>query len=82
MSWEVCVKGGPNDSGFEVSVVRSDNEFGKKSYGWHGADKKYVSGSGGPCRDRVDEFVWYGLKALAELYCRELNERESRGVEV
>ncbi len=43
--WEVDVKGRANGSGFEISVVRKDNQLGHNSWGWFHPDEKLVVAS-------------------------------------
>ena len=38
--WKVDVKGGCRDG--EIAIVHVDNEYGFKSYGWGGPDKKII----------------------------------------
>lgn len=70
--WIVDVKGEPNDT-FEISVLREDNAHGRRSYGWMGEDKLYVSGSGGPCRYTVCPAVFRCLVLTAQLLAGHLN---------
>lgn len=42
--WIVHVKGA-YDREHEISVLREDNEFGKKSYGWFGENKIWITTS-------------------------------------
>lgn len=44
--WEVLIKGEKNKDVYqfvEISVIRSDNKHGHRSYGWHGKDKIILS---------------------------------------
>lgn len=41
--WFAHTKGGPPESVFEVAVLREDNTHGKRSYGWFGEDKLFIS---------------------------------------
>jgi hypothetical protein len=63
--------------GFEISVLRDDNEHGKESYGWYGPDKYYISAG---VHDRFDgckhKFIWDGLVSLAHAFADELNRAE------
>lgn len=70
--WIVDLKGGP-DEYFEIAVVRSSNSHGIKSYGWFDERKVFVSGSGGPCHYKVDQFVWDRLVKVAEELAERLN---------
>lgn len=76
--WVVHTKGGYTTDGFEVCVIRDDNEHGKRSYGWMGRDKIYISDSGGPCQNRVaSKMIWDGLLELAHKVADELNRQEA-----
>jgi hypothetical protein len=75
MKWVVDVKGKANES-FEISVLLSDNTHGKKSYGWFGEDKLFISGSGGPCDDHVTKRIFDKLMAVAHEVAAELNEEK------
>jgi hypothetical protein len=72
MTWIVNTKGGPNRC-FEIAVLKSDNEHGIRSYGWFGPDKIYISGSGGPCNDKVEPFVWDKLIEVAKATAERMN---------
>ena len=37
--WIVSVKGTPGNSGYEIAVIREDNEQGRHAYGFFGIDK-------------------------------------------
>ena len=71
--WEVHTKGGPNQSGFEISVIRSDYKHGHISYGWFDENKLLISHNGGPCPWPVTDFVWHKLMIVAEDTANELN---------
>ena|SRR5882762_7698035 len=71
--WIVDVKGGPNKAPFEISVLRADNEHGKRSYGWFDADKLYISSDGGPCHYTVSDRVWKALLGVAQATADLLN---------
>jgi len=75
-NWIVETKGTPNSNTFEISVVREDNEIGRKSYGWYGPDKMYISDSGGPCNNFVTESIWDKLVVVARDVANELNDYE------
>lgn len=74
--WIVDIKGGPNESPFEISVVRESNKHGRESFGWFGPDKHLISHNGGPCNDHVQAYVWNRLVSLAQQFARELNRAE------
>lgn len=75
-NWIVNIKGGANQTGFEISVVRKNNTHGIKSYGWFDEDKLLISHSGGPCQTPVISLVWDYLVAIAEQVAAELNAME------
>jgi hypothetical protein len=70
--WVVDVKGKPGH-GFEISVVRSDNDLGFKSYGWYDERKLYVSSSVHESFEQVDPVVFERLVKLAEGVRDDLN---------
>lgn len=74
--WMVDIKGSAGQAPFEISVLRSDDEHGKRSYGWFGHHKILISSTGGPCRDVVPKFVWDRLVAVAHAVADELNGAE------
>jgi len=76
-TWIVDVKGRPGEI-FEISVLKSNNAHGKRSYGWFGEDKVYIAGSGGPCHDKVLPITWPYLLEAAEATARFLNIRDNR----
>ena len=71
------VKGRPGEV-FEISVLKSHNAHGKRSYGWFGDTKVYIAGSGGPCLDTVLPITWPYLLEAAEATARFLNIRDNR----
>lgn len=80
--WIVDTKGGPGQSSFEISVLRDDNQHGKRSYGWFDDNhKRLISHNGGPCTWPVSQFVWDRLVQLAHDYAAELNQSASTGQE-
>ena len=71
--WAPSCKGGPGEC-FEICVVREDNTHGIKSHGWEDERKIYISGSGGPCGNRVMPAIWEVLVAVAEALAKKFNE--------
>ena len=72
--WIVDAKGGPNQASWEISVLREDNAHGIASYGWfepHG--KVFIGSSGGPCSEKVSQYVWDRLVILADRVAERLN---------
>lgn len=74
--WIVHTKGGPGRPDYEICVIRENNDHGIRSYGWFYEDKKQISTSGGPCYNKIDQFLWDHLIRVAELYAEELNNKE------
>lgn len=72
--WEVHTKGAAGEQTFEICVIRSDNEHGKKSYGWFGDDKLLITHNGGPCHWPITQRVWDGSVKLAQEVANELNQ--------
>lgn len=74
--WVVNVHGHAGCDHCEISLVRNNNEHGKRSYGWFGADKLLISSSEGPGRTPVLKIVWDKLINVANETARELNALE------
>jgi len=74
--WVVNVKGSAGDENFEISVLRDDNEHGKKSYGWFDDAKLMIASSGGPCHWKLSQIVWDKAVMLAHEVACELNANE------
>lgn len=70
--WIVDVKGEAMGS-FEISVIRTSFTHGFMSYGWFGENKRYISGSGGPCHDKVSRSVFKALLKVAQDEAERLN---------
>lgn len=62
-NWIAQVKGDPNGSTWEISVVRENNEHGRVSWGWFDENKLLISHNGGPCQ-------WPLIKGLGPLMVR------------
>ena len=77
-AWEVHTKGAADEEGFEIVVIRADNEHGKRSYGWIDENKLLISHNGGPCRWPVISTVWDRLLKVAQEVADELNASEGR----
>lgn len=76
--WIVDTKGGYGKDAFEISILRENNEHGKRSYGWFDDNKLLVSHSGGPCKWGVTKQVWDGLIALAYKEADRLNSDDDK----
>lgn len=72
--WKVQIKGERCSNYWEISVVRADNELGKRSWGWFNDKKLLVSHNGGPCHWPICGFVWDRQVAIAEDLCAQLND--------
>lgn len=79
MDWIVHTKGGPDQSSWEIAVVRASDAHGQASYGWFGATKMLIGSSGGPSRTAVPEMVWSRLMRVAEEVAAEMNGGEVTG---
>lgn len=55
----------------EISIIREDNELGKKSYGWDGDDKITLFDE--PEETTEESMKWY--KKVAETMCEALNRK-------
>ena len=73
--WVANIKGRPME-GFEISVLRDDNDHGKRSYGWIDDTKILISSSGGPCSYRIPKLVFDKLVKVAHEVAQELNDAE------
>lgn len=65
---------------FEISIVRENNEHGRRSYGWFDKRKRPVADNvhmNGP-KDKffISEELWNGLLVLADAEARRLNAKE------
>jgi len=76
--WEVNIKGAFCEPSFEISVLRSDNLHGKRSYGWFDENKLLISHSGGPCKDSATLKIWGKLIKVAREVVDELNADEGK----
>jgi hypothetical protein len=76
--WIVQVKGERCSDSFEISVVREDNEHGRKSYGCFDGDKLLITHNGGPCKWPLLSLVWDKQVSLAKEVAKELNGLEAR----
>lgn len=74
--WVVDTKGGPGGSSWELTVLRDDNEHGKRSYGWYDEDKLIISSSTSGSWE-IEDFVWRRLLTLAQKLADDLNNKES-----
>jgi len=74
--WKVQIFGNAGASSWEISVVRSDNDHGMKSWGWFDGRKLLVSHNGGPCRWPIIQFVWDEQIKIAKSLCDKLNSGE------
>jgi hypothetical protein len=68
--WIVDVKGGLDSQYFEISVLRSNNEHGIRSYGWFGPDKILISEGDS---NSITASVWKKLIRVAYEIANELN---------
>jgi hypothetical protein len=73
--WLPQVKGDPNGDSWEISVVRSDNEHGQKSWGWFDDRKFLVSHNGGPCRWPMYPGLGDTMIKIAHQVADELNRK-------
>ena len=74
--WVVDIKGKAESRSFEITVLRDDNEHGKRSYGWIDENKLLISHNGGPCQWGLTPIVWDKMVKLAQETADELNELE------
>jgi hypothetical protein len=71
MKWEVNYKGAADDGAHEISVVKSNNEVGKRSWGWFGPDKVLISQSGPDTP--ITFVVWRAHLKFAKEHAKHLN---------
>lgn len=74
MKWLVQVKGDPNGTSWEISVVREDNMHGQSSWGWFGDRKLLVSHNGGPCNWPLAHGLGAVMVEIANRLCAFLND--------
>lgn len=74
--WKAQVFGDVNGEAWEISVVRSDNEHGQKSWGWFDDRKVLISHNGGPCSWPLAKGLGPLLVKVAEKYAELLNNGE------
>jgi len=77
MKWLAQVKGDPEANSWEISVVRSDNEHGQKSWGWFDERKLLISHNGGPCHWPLAPGLGKQMIQIAERYADDLNARDN-----
>lgn len=77
--WLVQVKGNPDGEEWEISVVKSNNLHGQRSWGWFDEDKLLVSHNGGPCKWPLASGLGDKMVKLAGDLARELNSKEGNG---
>jgi len=71
--WEVQIKGKPDSSAFEISVIRSDFLHGHNSWGWFDENKLLISHNGGPCIWPLVRIAWDKMIVLAQSVADDLN---------
>ena len=71
--WKVHVFGAAESPSFEISVVRTSNTHGQRSYGWFDDTKLLISHNGGPCMWPVTKDVWARLLRVAQETADDLN---------
>lgn len=78
--WVVDVKGEAGSICFEITVLRDNNERGKKSFGLIGEDKLLITHDAGPCHWPLTQIVWDKSVKLAHEVAGELNDSEGINV--
>lgn len=71
--WIAQIKGNPNSSAWEISVVKKANEHGRRSWGWFDEDKLLISHNGGPCEWPLAPGIGLLMIELAKKYADYLN---------
>ena len=78
-SWVAHKKGGPEQSSFEISVIRKGYKLGFDSWGWFEKDKKLlVTHNGGPCTWPLTKEIWDACWKVAQAEADRLNREESK----
>lgn len=75
LEWLVDIKDSRPHS-WEISVLRSDNIHGIKSYGWFDEHKVFIGSIGSPNEFPILPEVWDELVAMAGRICDRLNSGE------
>lgn len=78
--WVVDVKGEAGSKSFEITVLRDDNDLGKRSFGWIGENKLLITHNGGPCEWPLTLIVWDKSVKMAHEVADELNAAEGINV--
>lgn len=71
--WLAQTLGDPNGKLWEISVVREDNDLGRRSLGWFNDQKLLISHSGSPCRWPLAPGLGPIMVEIANRYCDFLN---------
>lgn len=75
--WILQVLGDPDSSSWEISVVREDNEHGRKSRGCFDKNKLLISHNGGPCSWSLAPGLGGVMVKIAQDYAESLNSKET-----
>ena len=76
--WLVQTLGTPEDGGnFELSIVREDFDHGRRSWGWFGTAKIFISGQPDGFNCVFPPCAWRHILAAAEATAAEMNQTEA-----
>lgn len=76
MKWKVQIHGGPNQKGFEISVVNTEKiHNAQKYFGWFDENKLLITHNGGPCDWPLTPQVWEKQIRVAREVAEELNQQ-------
>lgn len=76
--WIVEAKGCVGSRSFEISVIRTSNVHGRKSYGWFDKDKLLITHNGGPCDCPLSQRVWDKMLRVAQEVADEMNDEDRK----
>ncbi len=74
--WIVKAKGEVGKPGFEISILRENNNLGKRSHGWFGDTKILISNDGPHMHLALEKSIWDKMIILAQEVADEKNKIE------
>jgi hypothetical protein len=74
--WDVLVKGKHGGHGHEISIIRSNNNWAIKSYGWPNANKKIISDKNGNTFGGMNKRIFHIVLRECQKDANEMNKKE------